>query len=318
MFNPVCTRPHGTPSSKGQQLLHARTGLSGAWRAQTVDQLKLEREIMLTLRIVAAISFGLSALALGGCQTTTSGGSVGAERKQLMLVSSQELDQMAAQSYNKLKSEAAAKGTLNTDGAMQQRVRAVASRLEPQTRVFRPDAPAWKWEVNVINSNELNAFCMPGGKIMFYSGLIRQLDLSDDEIAIVMGHEIAHALREHSREQVSQAMAAQTAISVGAALFGLGQGSADIAGMGYQALIATRFSRTDENEADRIGLELTARAGYDPRAGVSMWQKMIKANSGGRPPEFLSSHPTDSSRVQQIEALLPTVMPLYAAARRGG
>ena len=273
---------------------------------------------MLTRRIVATISFCLSALALGGCQTTTSGGAVGAERKQLMLVSSQELDQMAAQGYNKLKSDAAAKGTLNTDGAMLQRVRAVAARLEPQTRVFRSDAPAWKWEVNVINSNELNAFCMPGGKIMFYSGLIRQLALSDDEIAIVMGHEIAHALREHSREQVSQAIAAQTAIGLGAALLGLGQGSADIAGMGSQALIATRFSRTDENEADRIGLELTARAGYDPRAGVSMWQKMIKASSGGRAPGFLSSHPTESSRVQQIEALLPTVMPLYAAARRGG
>ena len=273
---------------------------------------------MLTLRLVAAISLCLTALALGGCQTTTSGGAVGAERKQLMLVSSQELDQMAAQSYNKLKADAAAKGTLNTDHAMEQRVRAIAARLEPQTRVFRADAPGWKWEVNVINSNELNAYCMPGGKIVFYSGLIRQLNLSDDEIAVVMGHEISHALREHSREQVSQALAAQTAIGVGAALLGLGQGSADVAGIAYQSLIATRFSRTDENEADRIGLELTARAGYDPRAGVSLWQKMIKANSGGRPPEFLSSHPTDSSRVQQIEALLPTVMPFYTAARRGG
>ncbi|MGP1678590.1 MAG: M48 family metalloprotease, partial [Burkholderiales bacterium] len=161
------------------------------------------------LRIVAATTFLLSALALSGCQTTTAGGSVGAERKQLLLVSSQELDQMAAQSYNKLKAEAGAKGTLNTDRAMQRRVQAIAARIEPQTRVFRSDAPGWKWEVNVINSNELNAYCMPGGKIMFYSGLIRQLNLSDDEIAVVMGHEISHALREHSREQVSQAMAAQ-------------------------------------------------------------------------------------------------------------
>jgi len=273
---------------------------------------------MSTLRIVAAIGFCLSALALGGCQTTTSGGAVGAERKQLLLVSSEQLDQMAAQSYNKVKAEAAAKGTLNTDGAMQQRVRAIAARLEPQTRVFRADAPGWKWEVNVVNSNELNAYCMPGGKIMFYSGLIRQLNLSNDEIAVVMGHEIAHALREHSREQVSQAIAAQTAIGVGAALLGLGQGSSDIANIAYQSLIATRFSRADESEADRIGLELTARAGYDPRAGVSLWQKMTRANSGGHPPEFLSSHPADSSRVQQIEALLPTVMPFYTAARRGG
>jgi len=259
-----------------------------------------------------------SLLLLGGCETTTSGGSVGTDRKQLLLVSSQQLDQMAAQSYNKLKADAAAKGTLNTDGAMLQRVRAVAARLQPQTRIFRPDAPGWNWEVNVITRNELNAYCMPGGKIMFYSGLIRQLNLSDDEIAVVMGHEISHALREHSREQVSQAIAAQTAIGVGAALFGLGQGYSDVASIAYQALIETRFSRSDENEADRIGLELTARAGYDPRAGVSLWQKMNQASSGGRPPEFLSSHPAGSSRVQQMEALLPTVMPLYLAARRGG
>jgi predicted Zn-dependent protease len=270
------------------------------------------------LRIAAAMALSLSALAMGGCQTTTSGGAVGADRKQLMLVSSQQLEQMSAQAYNKLKAEASAKGTLNTDRAMLRRVQAVASRIQPQTGVFRADAPGWKWEVNVINSNELNAYCMPGGKIMFYSGLIRQLGLSDAEIAVVMGHEIAHALREHSRAQVSQAIAAQTAIGLGTALLGLGQGSADLAGTAYQALIATRFSRDDENEADRIGLELTARAGYDPRAGVSLWQKMIKAGGGGRPPEFLSTHPTDSSRVQQIEALLPTVMPLYTAARRGG
>ena len=273
---------------------------------------------MKTTQVTLALALVLSALALAGCETTTTGGVVGAERKQLLLVSSQDLDQMAAQSYNKLKADASAKGVLNTDGAMLQRVRAIAARLEPQTRAFRPDAPGWKWEVNVITSNELNAYCMPGGKIMFYSGLIRQLALSDDEIAIVMGHEISHALREHSREQVSQAMAAQTAIGVGAAFFGLGQGTADIAGVAYQSFIATRFSRTDEDEADRIGLELTARAGYDPRAGVTLWQKMIKANSGGRPPEFLSSHPAEASRVQTIEGLLPKVMPLYTAARRGG
>lgn len=153
---------------------------------------------------------------------------------------------------------------------------------------------------------------------MFYSGLIQQLNLTDEEIAVVMGHEIAHALREHSREHVSQALAAQMGIGLGTSLFGLGQGSSDMAGTAYQALIATRFSRTDESEADRIGLELTARSGYDPRAGVSLWQKMLRANSGGRPPEFLSSHPSDASRVQQIEALLPTVMPLYTATRRGG
>jgi predicted Zn-dependent protease len=269
-------------------------------------------------RIFAAVSFALTLAALGGCETTTARGAVGADRSQLMLVSSQQLEQMAVKSYVKLGSDAARKGALNRDGAMLQRVRAVASRIEPQTAAFRRDAPAWKWDVNVISSKELNAFCMPGGKIMFYSGLIDQLHLSDDEIAVIMGHEIAHALREHSREQVSQALAAQTAIGVGAALLGLGQGSAGLVNAGYNALIATKFSRTDENEADRIGLELAARANYNPRAGVTLWQKMNNATSGGRTPEFLSSHPVDSSRRQQIESLLPTVMPLYEGARRRG
>lgn len=278
--------------------------------------IRVNQITMTHLRRLSLLSLLLAALTLGGCQTTTSGGAVGTDRQQLLLVSSQQLEQMAAQSYSKLTSEAAAKGTLNTDASMLRRLRAIAQRIEPQTKIFRPDAPDWKWEVNMINSSELNAFCMPGGKIIFYSGLIRQLNLSDEEIAVVMGHEISHALREHSREQVSQALAAQSAIGLGAALFGFGQGSADIAGVLYQSLVATRFSRTDENEADRMGLELSARAGYDPRAGVTLWQKMIKANSGGSPPVFLSTHPTEASRVQQIEELLPTVLPLYKAARR--
>ena len=267
-------------------------------------------------KLAAILSLFAAAQLLVGCASTTAGGAVGAQRSQLMLISSAELDQMAEQGYTKLKDEATGKGELNKDAAMLKRVRAIATRLKPHTAVFRKDAPGWNWEVNVISSKELNAFCMPGGKIMFYSGLITQLQLSDDEIAIVMGHEIAHALREHSREQVSQAMAAQTAISVGTALLGLGQTSVAVSNTVYQSLIATKFSRTDESEADEIGLELTARSGYDPRAGVTLWQKMISANSGGRPPEFMSTHPAESSRISKIQSLLPTVLPLYEAARR--
>jgi len=265
------------------------------------------------------IAAALTAVTLGttaSCQSTTSGGVVGAERKQLLLVSSEQLDQMAVKAYAQLQAESAKKGVLNTDAALTRRVRAIAARITPQTRAFRADAPDWKWEVNVINSKELNAFCMPGGKIMFYSGLIQQLKLSDDEIAVIMGHEIAHALREHSREQVSQAVAAETAIGLGAALLGLGSGAADLTGAAYQALVATRFSRSHETEADRIGLELSARAGYDPRAGITLWKKMLSANQGGRPPEFLSTHPAEDRRIQEIEALLPAVMPLYEAARQ--
>lgn len=253
----------------------------------------------------------LSLVGPSGCTTTTAGGAVEATRPQLMLVSSAQVEQMAAQSYTKLVAEATAGGVLNKDPALLKRLRAVAGRIAPQSAIFRADAPGWKWEINLLQSPELNAYCMPGGKIVFYSGLIQQLTLSDAEIAIVMGHEVAHALREHAREQMSQALVAQTTIGASAALLGLGQGSVDLASAGYQALVATRFSRNDEAEADRIGLELAARAGYDPRAGVTLWKKMMSANRGGRPPEFLSSHPAEASRVQQIEALLPTVLPLY-------
>jgi predicted Zn-dependent protease len=270
---------------------------------------------MSVFKFVNLFIVGLSLGILNGCTTTTEGGAVGSSRPQLMLISSEELDQMSAESYTKLKSDALGKGALNEDREMLDRVRAVAARIEPNTGVFRPDAPGWHWEVNVISSKELNAFCMPGGKIMFYSGLITTLKLSDDEIAIVMGHEISHALREHSREQVSQAIAAQAAIDLGTALLGLGAGSADLASVGYKNFIATKFSRTDESEADQMGLELAARAGYDPRAGVSLWRTMIHASkSGGRPPEFLSTHPAEENRIQQIESLLPTVLPLYESA----
>ena len=266
------------------------------------------------------LTVALTVAAIGAtasCQSTTSGGAVGADRQQFLLVSSEQLNQMAAKAYNQLQAESAKKGTLNTDAALTKRVRAIATRITPQTRVFRADAPGWKWEVNTITSKQLNAFCMPGGKIMFYSGLIQNLKLSDDEIAVVMGHEIAHALREHSREQVSQAMAAQATIGIGAALLGLGDLTANLASTAYEALIATRFSRSDESEADRIGLELSARAGYDPRAGVTLWKKMLSASQGGNPPELLSTHPAEGRRIEQIESLLPTVMPLYEATRQG-
>jgi predicted Zn-dependent protease len=267
-----------------------------------------------TLTISLVLSLGI----LGACGTvTTTGGSVNPDRSQLMLVSSEQLNQMGAETYIKVKTEAEQKGALNQDRAMLNRVHTIASRIEPQTGVFRADAPGWAWEVNVINSDELNAYCLPGGKIMVYSGIINQLNLTDDEIAIVLGHEIAHAVREHSREQASQSMAAQTAIGIGTAVLGLGEGSANLAGMGYQALLATKFSRTHESEADRVGLELTARAGYDPRAGVSMWKKMINARKGGKPPEFLSTHPAETDRIQQIQALLPTVIPLYKNTQAG-
>jgi predicted Zn-dependent protease len=267
------------------------------------------RAILRTITLLSTLSL------LSSCGTTTSGGAVGANRSQLLLVSSAQLEAMAVQQYAAMKTEASNEGTLNKDPAMLKRVNAISHRLIPQTAIFRGDALDWNWEVNVIDSEQLNAFCMPGGKIMVYSGLINNIALSDQEIAIVIGHEIAHALREHSREQVSQAMAAQTAIDIGASLLGLGAATSSMASSGYQALVASKFSRNDESESDRIGLELAARAGFNPRAGITLWEKMITASGGNAPPEFLSSHPAGASRVKQIESLLPTVMPLYRATQ---
>jgi len=267
------------------------------------------RPFLRTITLLSTLSL------LSSCGTTTSGGAVGADRSQLLLVSSAQLEAMAVKQYAAMKTEADTEGTLNKDPAMLQRVKAISQRLIPQTAIFRGDALDWNWEVNVIDSEQLNAFCMPGGKIMVYSGLINKIALSDQEIAIVIGHEIAHALREHSREQVSQAMAAQTAIDIGASLLGLGAATSNMASSGYQALVASKFSRNDESESDRIGLELAARAGFDPRAGITLWGKMITASGGNAPPEFLSSHPAGASRVKQIESLLPTVMPLYWATQ---
>lgn len=266
-------------------------------------------------KLLRAIALMVAISLLSSCGTTTSGGAVGADRSQLLLVSSAKLEEMAIQQYATMKNEARNNDTLNKDPAMLKRVNTISQRLISQTAVFRADALDWNWEVNVIDSEELNAFCMPGGKIMVYSGLIEQIALTDQEIAIVIGHEIAHALREHSREQVSQAMAAQTVIDIGTSLLGLGTVTSSMANSGYQALVASKFSRNDESESDSIGLELAARAGYNPHAGVTLWEKMITASGGNAPPEFLSSHPASASRVKQIESLLPTVMPLYQATQ---
>ena len=150
-----------------------------------------------------------AAMLLAGCQVvnTTSGGAVGVERKQYMysLLSSQEVDQMYAQSYQKTLGEASSKGVVDKTSANAKRVQAIAKRLIVQVPAFRPDAAQWQWEVNLIKSDEINANCGPGGKIFVYSALIDDLKLTDDELAAVMGHEIAHALREHSREAMSKA-----------------------------------------------------------------------------------------------------------------
>ena len=259
----------------------------------------------------------LAATITVACQTvqTTQGGAVGVQRSQLMMVSAQEIEQASSKQYQDMLAEARRKNALNRDAATVQRVRRIVSRLTSQTAVFRQDAPAWQWEVNVFSSNELNAWCMAGGKMAIYTGLIDRLKLSDDEIAAVMGHEIAHALREHARERVSKSMATGLGISVAGALLGVGQVGQDLMGTVAKVTFELPNSREHEMEADRMGVELAARAGYDPRAAVTLWDKMA-SQSAGAPPQWLSTHPSHSTRQRDLAEYAARVMPLYQAGRR--
>jgi len=256
-------------------------------------------------------------LALTSCQTvqTTRPGAVGVDRQQTMLVSSEQVNKSAVQAYRQELKKAAAKGALNRDPAQVARVRVIALRLAAASGAFRPDAPRWAWESNVITSKEINAWCMPGGKMAVYSGLIDRLRVTDDELAAVMGHEIAHALREHGRERASQAMAQGLALSVLGAAVGASNSTVQLAQVVTDVTINLPNSRGHEQEADRVGVELAARAGYDPRAAVTLWQKMARA-SGGGPPQFLSTHPSPQNRIRDLQGYAAKVIPLYEASRR--
>lgn len=271
------------------------------------------------MRKVFLVSLLSAGVVLGGCQAvnTTSGDSVGVQRKQYMfsMLSTDEVNQMYAQSYQKTLSEASSQGVLDKSSTDARRVQAIADRLIAQAPKLRADAAQWKWEVNVIKSDELNANCGPGGKIIVFTGLIDKLKLTDDELAAVMGHEIAHALREHGREAMSKAYGVQMARNGAGALLGLGEGGLALADTVVNYSLTLPNSRANENEADLIGLELSARAGYNPNAAITLWNKMSKASEGS-PPEFMSTHPASDSRIASLEAVIPKVMPLYLASKK--
>ena len=231
------------------------------------------------------------------------------------LVPAEELETASMQEYSKMMAEARAKGVLAEVGNPQlQRLRTVAARLVPQTAQWNDRAKAWRWEVNLIGSKQINAFCMPGGKIAFYTGIIDQLKLTDDEVAMIMGHEMAHALREHARARIAKTQGTGTLLSLGASLFGLGDLGGVAANIGTQ-LISLRFSRDDETDADLVGLELAARGGYNPQSAVSLWEKMGQAGGGANGPSFLSTHPSGPARIQQLQNNVPKVQGLYQRAR---
>src|SRR3954451_5709748 len=268
----------------------------------------MKRTPLLALAVAAALA--------GGCETvdTTKAGAVGVERHQRMAVSSEEVNAGAEKAYAQMMAEAQKKGALDKDPAQVARIKAIVGRLIPQTTAFRDDAAKWPWEAHVISTDEVNAWCMPHGKMAIYTGLINKLQATDDELAAVMGHEIAHALREHSREQISQQALTQTAIGLGGALLGIGDMGQSLAGAVANVTLFKPKSRGMETEADRIGVELAARAGYNPQAAIALWQKMEKLG-GSQPPQFLSTHPSNESRVSDLQNYSARVLPLYQAAK---
>jgi Zn-dependent protease with chaperone function len=261
---------------------------------------------------------GLAALAIAvlpGCATNSITG-----RSQLMMVSEQHAISSSASAYSRMVGGMRSKGKVETDTPRVQRVKEITDRLIAQAVRFRADAAAWQWEVQVIDDKQANAFCMAGGKMGIYTGFWDKLQVTDDEVAAIMGHEIGHALASHTREKMSMGIGAQVGASVLAAVLTRGNPgaygrTADSMGDLARLAITLPNSREAENEADQIGIELAARAGFEPRAAVSVWEKMQK--QGGSTPEFLSTHPSHETRIQNLSALALRVAPLYELAKAG-
>ena len=234
------------------------------------------------------------------------------------LVSAEQVEGAAAKQYREMMSDADQQRALYPASHPQvRRLREIARRLVPHSPAWNPSAKDWNWEINLIHSGQINAFCMPGGKIAFYSGILDKLKLSNDEAAMIMGHEMAHALREHARAQMGKGSATSLGLRIGAALLGLGQVGDIAADLGTQ-LLSLQFSRSDETEADLVGLELAARGAFQPQASVTLWQKMAAASGGAASMSFLSTHPSSPDRIKTLQRNLPKVKGLYEQARAAG
>lgn len=256
---------------------------------------------------------------LGACSNSSRQGPadgvrVGDSSSLKDMVPASQLEASAARQYNAMKQKAAEKNALAPDDHPQViRLRAISKKILPHAYAWNPESQTWKWEVNLFISDQVNAFCMPGGKIAFYSGIIEKLKLNDDEVATVMGHEIAHALREHARDRIAKAQLSNLGASVLSSALGLGNLGGQALGQGLQ-ILGLSFSRADERDADLVGMDISARAGYDPRAGISLWQKMGQL-SKDKQPEWLSTHPSGDSRIYEIQRNINEALFLYARAK---
>lgn len=250
---------------------------------------------------------------MAGCATNAITG-----RSQLMIVSEESAIARSSGMYSSLIGDLAESGKLSTDSAQIARVKDITDRLISQAVTYRPQAKNWQWSVNVIDDPEnVNAFCMAGGKMAVYSGLIEKLHTTDDELAQVMGHEISHALASHTAEKLSVQMAGELAVVAATATANPQNQQAvhDVSALAAIALINLPNSRTVEYEADKIGVELAAKAGYDPHAAVTLWDKMAKLSGGSTRFDFLSTHPSSPNRLEVLAELEKSMAPLYAAGK---
>ena len=253
----------------------------------------------------------LLALAVTACVTSPTG------RRQLSLVSEEAAIGASAEAYATQLAELRREGKIETDSRVTRRVDQITERLVAQAIAMRPETAGWQWSVAVIDDPEMiNAWCMAGGRMAVYTGLLTKLDPSDDEIAQVMAHEISHALANHTAERMSVALATSAGVALAGAVVGddKSEGAQNAAAVAAQLAVQLPNSRSAESEADEIGIELAAKAGYNPNAAMSLWQKMQQA-AGSGPPQFLSTHPSPSNRQERLAALAPQMMAYYNQAR---
>lgn len=277
--------------------------------------IKLKR-LALCLTLMSVTSLGL---AQDNSQVVQDGIAVKPLSRMRVLAPEEQVNEAARQQYTEMVGEAKQKGVLAPEGDPQlKRLRVIAQRIIPQTMRWNPAASKWEWQVNLFKSDQVNAFCMPGGRIGFYTGIIEQLNLTDDEVAAVMGHEIAHALREHGRERLAKTNVTALGARVGGALlsgiFGVDPNLTGTAANYAGQFLVLKFSRDEEREADLVGLDISSRAGYDPRAGIALWRKMAALNQSA-PLEIFSTHPGGETRIKDMEAHMNVLLPLYARAK---
>lgn len=250
-------------------------------------------------KILLALGFS-SVITLSGCNAVA----------EMAGADTQSLNLMATEGYQKMVQEARASNKLDTTSSTYKRVNAVFHKMRPYADRLNKTGQHFDWQLAVLKSDEVNAYVAPGGKVVFYAGIVEKLKLTDDEIAAIMGHEMIHALEEHAKSKIGAQTLTNLAVQIGASAAGLGQAGTALADLGSQVGVGLPYSRNLESRADQGGLMLMAEAGYNPNAAITLWQKM-QANDGKQGLTFLSTHPSNQSRIDAMRKNLPTALNIY-------